>query len=85
MSVHFFWVFAKREQVHSGDFRKKNVFRPHQKSDFGIKFPNLSRFNLFMLSLLSHHGWSGEGLKLELETSYTEMLFFVSSDVSRFE
>jgi len=32
-----------------------------------------------------NHGWSGEGLKLEVETSYTERLYSVSSDVSRFE
>jgi len=31
------------------------------------------------------HGWSGEGLKLEVETLYTERLFSVYADVSRFE
>jgi len=30
------------------------------------------------------HGWRGEGLKLEVETEYTERLYSVSSDVSRF-
>jgi len=32
-----------------------------------------------------YHGWSGEGLKLEVETEYTERLCSLSSDVSRFE
>jgi len=30
-------------------------------------------------------GWSGEGLKLEVETYYIERLYSASSDVSRFE
>jgi len=31
-----FWVIAKREPLRSGDFRKKNVFRPQEKLEFGI-------------------------------------------------
>jgi len=31
-----FWVLAKREPLRIGDFRKKNAFRPQEKSGFGI-------------------------------------------------
>jgi len=31
------------------------------------------------------HGWSGEGLKLEVETCYLNRVYSVSSDFSRFE
>jgi len=31
------------------------------------------------------HGWSGEGLKLEVETYYLKRVYSVSSDFSRSE
>jgi len=37
------------------------------------------------VSCSHHHGWSREGLKLEVVYQYTERLYSVSSDVSRFE
>jgi len=32
-----------------------------------------------------YHGWSGEGLKLEVETYYLKRVYSVSSDFSRFD
>jgi len=36
LGLSTFWVLVNRELLRSGNFRKKNVFRPQEKSEFGI-------------------------------------------------
>ena len=37
LGLYTLWVLANSEPLRSGDFRKKNVFRPQEKSEFGIE------------------------------------------------
>jgi len=63
----------------------------YQQCDFGVapvKRERKKSFSclIYTCKTLQETQWcSGEGLKLEVETEYTESLYPVSSDVSRFE
>ena len=65
---------------------KQNTFCGTHQPVTGVEnpstFENCGHYHTY---IHIYHDWCGEGLKLEVETEYTERLYSLSSDVSRFE